>query len=370
VIPSATDPTTPHLTRGDRVRSTIPGLARPFSDSEISAFLGRETTYSRIAGVGSFVPEKRLANEHFESMLRMTDADIFSRTGISERRIADPGDAASDLASRASVEALHSAGVRPEEIDLIIVATVTPDTLMPSTACWLQASLGCGSAMAFDINAACSGFVYALSVADNMIRAGAARCALVVGVDVFSRIMDYQDRSTCILFGDGAGAVVLRATGGELRILSTHLFADGGSASRIEVPAGGSRIPASHQSIDQRLHSMVMRKGTEVFRSAVEKMSEAVLQALDHNGSTAEEIDLVIPHQANIRIIEAVADRLRMPREKFFTNLDRYGNTSAASVPLALDEAVAAGRVEQGDLIMLAAFGAGYTWGSALVRWG
>lgn len=330
----------------------------------------QQVTCSRIAGTGSYAPETKLTNKHLEQMVDTTDDWIQARTGIVERRIASKDEAASDLAFRAAQRALASAGMKCEDIDLIIVATVTPDTLMPSTACWLQGMLGCQRAIAFDISAACSGFVYALSVADNFIRAGSAQSALVVGVDLFSKIMNYEDRSTCILFGDGAGAVVLEATTGESRILSTHLFADGNFADVLEVPGGGSRVPASHESVDQRLHTMLMRNGQEVFKSAVRSISDAVMHALEQNDLKIEDVDLLVPHQANIRIIEAIGQRLGLAKGKVYTNLDRYGNTSAASIPLALDEAVRAGKVKPGDLVMLAGFGSGFTWGSALVRWG
>jgi len=342
----------------------------PSIDGVPMGWFQQQTTYSRISGTGSYAPENRLTNRDLEQMVDTSDAWIQSRTGIQERRIAQKEQAASDLAYEAAHKALVSAGMLPEDIDLIVVATVTPDTMMPSTACWLQAKLQCKRAIAFDVSAACSGFVYALAVADNFIRAKSAQSALVVGVDTFSKIMNYQDRNTCVLFGDGAGAVVLEATTGDNHILSTHLFSDGAYADMLEVPAGGSRMPATQETVDQRMHTMVMRNGQEVFKSAVRSMSEAVQHALEQNDLAIEDVDLLIPHQANIRIIEAVGQKLGLSSEKVFTNLDRYGNTSAASVPLALDEAVRAGKIKSGDVVVLAAFGAGFTWGSAIVRWG
>lgn len=346
-----------------------PRLA-PSIDGVPMGWFQRQMTYSRIAGTGSYAPENKLTNRDLEQMVDTSDVWIQSRTGIQERRIARKDQAASDLAAEAAQKALKAAGLLPDDIDLIVVATVTPDTMMPSTACWLQAKLQCKRAMAFDVSAACSGFVYALSVADNFIRAGSAQSALVVGVDTFSKIMNYQDRNTCVLFGDGAGAVVLEATTGDSHILSTHLFSDGAYADILEVPAGGSRMPATQETVDQRLHTMVMRNGQEVFKSAVRSMSEAIQHALEQNDLTVEDVDLLIPHQANIRIIEAVGQKLGLSSEKVFTNLHHYGNTSAASIPLALDEAVRADKIKSGDVVALAAFGAGFTWGSAIVRWG
>ncbi|HTD53150.1 MAG TPA: beta-ketoacyl-ACP synthase III [Thermoanaerobaculia bacterium] len=330
----------------------------------------RQTAYGRIAGTGSYVPEGRLTNQDLQKLVETTPEWIQTRTGIGERRVVGEGQAASDLALPAARRALESARVGAEEIDLIVVATVTPDTWMPSTACWLQARLKCRRAIAFDVNAACSGFVYALSIADNFIRAGKVKSALVVGVDVFSKIVNYQDRGTCLLFGDGAGAVVLEATTGDSRVLSTHLYADGSGAKALEVPAGGSRLPACHETVERGLHTVTMPSGQEIFRSAVRGMTEAVQAALDENKVTVADLTLLIPHQANIRILEAVGERLGVDRSRLFTNLERYGNTSAASIPLALDEASRGGRLAPGDLVMLTAFGAGFTWGSALVRWG
>jgi 3-oxoacyl-[acyl-carrier-protein] synthase III len=354
----------------EEVRLPIgPGRATSFEEVEAD-WLGWQDTRSRVAGTGSYVPEITRRNGELASRIGESDTWIRSRTGISERRIAPPEQAASDLALEASRRALASAGVSADQLDLIVVATVTPDTPMPSTACRLQALLKCRGAAAFDVSAACSGFLYALAVADNFVRAGSAQCALVVGVDLFSRIVNDEDRSTCLLFGDGAGAVVLQATHGDSRILSTHLFADGAEAGALEIPAGGSRMPPSHASVDRKLHTIVMPDGQQIFRAAVQGMSEAARTALEANGLTSRDLTLIIPHQANLRIIEALGERLGLAKDRIYTNIDRYGNTSAASIPLALDEAARASRLKAGDLLMLTAFGSGFTWGSALVRWG
>ncbi len=328
----------------------------------------RTETLSVISGTGSYTPENRLTNLELNASLALAAEFIQTRTGILERRIAAPQQAASDLALIAAKNALTAAHIAADQIDLIVVATVTPDNAMPSVACRLQGMLGCQAVAAFDVNAACSGFVYALTIADNFIRAGSAQTALVVGVDIFSRIMNYRDPTTCILFGDGAGAVVLTAasSGG---ILATQLHSDGSRAEMISIPAGGSRLPASHDTVAQGLHAMSMRNGGDVFRSAVAKMSECISSLLRENGLSVQDVDLLIPHQANIRIISAICERLGLAPERVFSNLERYGNTSAASVPLALDEAVKGGRICSGDNIVLAAFGAGLTWGSALLRW-
>ena len=326
--------------------------------------------YSRIAGLGSYAPELRLTNTQLNGMLGIGGDWIESRTGIRERRIAGSGQATSDLACEAGRHALHSSGLRPADIDLLVVATVTPDTPMPSAACRVQHMLECRRAVAFDVSAACSGFTYALSIADNFIRTKAARTALVFGADTFSRIMNYQDRSTCILFGDGAGALVLEPARGTDGIISTQIFSDGSGAPMLEIPAGGSRLPASRQSVDAHLHSMVMSNGQDVFRIAVTSLCSAVTRILDENNLDAGDIGLLVPHQANARILEAVRDRLGLSPRKIFTNVERFGNTSAASIPLALDEAVKGGWVKPGDWVVLASFGAGFTWGSALIRWG
>jgi len=324
---------------------------------------------ARIAGTGSYVPEKVLTNFDLEKMVETSDEWITTRTGIKERRIAEETIAASDMAVEAGKRALEAAGVEPEELDLIIVATITPDTLLPSTACWTQAKLGAVNAWAFDLIAACSGFVYSLAVGSQFIETGRYKNVLVVASEVLSRITDYQDRTTCILFGDGAGAVVLQPCEDEDEgILYFSLGADGTGAEYAIVPAGGSRIPASHESVDGRLHYIKMN-GRELFKFAVTKMKDLIKEAMDYCGWEEKDVKLIVPHQVNQRIMEAAMERLGMGMDKLMINIDKYGNTSAASIPIALDEAVRGGRVEDGDGVILVAFGGGLTWGCAAVRW-
>jgi len=323
---------------------------------------------SRIIGVGSYVPKNVLTNFDLEKMVDTSDEWILDRTGIRERRIASADEATSDLAFEASRIALKDAGIKPGDIDFIIVATVTPDMLFPSTACIVQQKLGISGMFAFDISAACSGFIYALSVADQYIKSGLYRTGLVIGADVFSRLVDWTDRSTCVLFGDGAGAVVLQGDNGSRGIISTHLHSDGTLWDLLYVPGGGSRNPPSESMLQKRLQYIKMR-GNETFKVAVNTLSEAIREVLKYNGLTPEDIKLFIPHQANSRIIQAVCKKLDLPMEKFKMNLDIYGNTSAASIPIALHEAVMEGRVADGDYILLEAFGGGLTWGSALIEW-
>jgi 3-oxoacyl-[acyl-carrier-protein] synthase-3 len=322
---------------------------------------------ARIAGTGSYVPERVLTNADLERMVATSDAWIVERTGIRERRIAAPGEACSDLGTRAAARALEAAGVAPADLDLILVATCTGDAPLPSTACLIQQRLGAVRAAACDLSAACSGFVYGLAVGDAYVRTG-SRHVLVVGAEVMSMLTDWSDRNTCVLFGDGAGAVVLSPTEGERGILSSHLHSDGNLWELIYVPGGGSRIPPSEKMLADGLQYLKM-KGNETFKVAVKMLEEAAREALTANGLTVKDLDLFVPHQANLRIIKAVAARLELPMEKVVLNLDRYGNTSAASIPLALDEAVRAGRVRGGSLVMIEAFGAGLTWASALIRW-
>ncbi len=320
-----------------------------------------------IAGTGSYVPERVLTNADLERTVSTSDAWIMERTGIRERRIAAKGEACSDLGTKAAELALKSAGVSAADLDLILVATCTGDALLPSTACLIQHRLGASRAAACDISAACCGFVYALSVADAYIKTG-SRHVLVVGSEVMSAITDWTDRNTCVLFGDGAGAVVLSPVEGERGILSSHLHSDGTLWDLICVPGGGSRVPPSEKMLMERLQYVKMR-GNETFKVAVRTLEEVAREALSANHLSVEDIDLYIPHQANLRIITAVAARLGLPLERVVLNMDRYGNTSAASIPLALDEAVKAGRVKDGSLIMLGAFGSGLTWASAVIRW-
>jgi 3-oxoacyl-[acyl-carrier-protein] synthase III len=322
---------------------------------------------SRIVGTGAYVPDRVLTNADLERMVATSDAWILERTGIRERRIAAPGQACSDLGTRAAQQALAAAGVEPADLDMILVATCTGDQPLPSTACLIQAQLGARRAAACDLSAACCGFVYALSVADAYVKTG-SRYVLVVGSEVMSAITDWTDRGTCILFGDGAGAAVVGPAEGNRGILSTHLHSDGGLGDLICVPGGGSDMPPSEKMLTEKAQYLKM-KGNETYKVAIKTLEEVARETLSAHGLTVNDIDLYVPHQANIRILKAVADRLQLPMEKIFMNIDRYGNTSAASIPLALDEAVKSGRVKDGSLVMIGAFGAGLTWASALIRW-
>ncbi len=322
---------------------------------------------ARIEGTGSYVPDRVLTNADLERMVDTSDAWIVERTGIRERRIAGPGETCSDLGVKAAERALAAAGVAAAELDLILVATCTGDAPLPATACLLQHRLGAVRAAACDISAACSGFVYALAVGDAYIRSGYRR-VLVVGAEVMSILMDWTDRQTCILFGDGAGAVVLGPATGDRGILSSHLHSDGNLWDLICVPGGGSRTPPSEKMLAEGLQYLKM-KGNETFKVAVRTMEEVTREALTANRLSIDDLDLYIPHQANVRILKAVASRLGLPMDKVVMNMDRYGNTSAASIPLALDEAVRAGRVREESLVLLEAFGGGLTWAASLIRW-
>jgi 3-oxoacyl-[acyl-carrier-protein] synthase-3 len=322
---------------------------------------------SRIIGLGMYAPPKELTNVDLEKMVDTSDSWIMERTGIRTRRIAEPGSACSDLCLEAARRALADAGVSPSEIDIIVVGTCTPDMPMPSTACFLQQKIGAGRAFALDVSAACSGFLYALSTADAMIRAGRGKKALVVGGEILSTVLDFTDRNTCILFGDGAGAVVLSECPEGEGVLSCHLHSDGNLWELIYVPGGGTVHPYGPEVEEKRMHAIRLA-GNEVFKQAVTKMAEVSLEALEKNGVSVSDITLVVPHQANLRIINAVGKRLGVPEEKVFVNLERFGNTSAASIPIALTEAREQGRFAKGDLVLLTAFGAGLTWGSALMR--
>ena len=328
-----------------------------------------ERPIAQVASVGTAVPERVLTNHDLSQVLDTSDEWIVERTGIRERRIAAPEQSVAMLSRDASLIALERAGVGPEELDAIVLATASPDRLLPSTACDLQALLGATNAAAFDIAAACPGYVYALTVAEGLIASEQSRTVLVVGAEKLSTITDFEDRSTAILFGDGAGAsVVRRADGSGRGLLSTFLRSDGRLAPLLYRPGGGSADPISEKVVCERSHYMKMA-GREVFKAAVLAMAEACDEALTRAGVSAEEIDLLIPHQANLRIIEATAKHAGMPMSKVMVNLDRYGNTSSASIPLALDQAIAEGRVRPGSLLLLVAFGAGFTWGSAVIRW-
>ena len=323
---------------------------------------------TRIIATGSYAPEKILTNFDLEKMVDTTDEWIRSRTGMVERHISSESEATSDLGAAAAREALKNAGMKPEEIDLILTATITPDMFFPSTACFIQEKIGAKQVPAFDILAACSGFIYGLSISDSFIRTGTFKNILLIGAETLTKITDWKDRNTCVLFGDGAGAVLLRGEKGEAGVLSTHLYSDGGLWSLLNLPGGGSRNPTSVNSLRQGLHFIKMN-GNETFKVAVRSLEQASRDALSHNGLDPAQIALFIPHQANYRIIQAVASRLNFPLEKVCINLEKYGNTSAASIPLAFHEAVASGRIKADDLILLSAFGGGMTWGSAVIRW-
>ncbi len=327
---------------------------------------------AHVVGWGKYVPERVLTNEDLSRMVDTSDDWILARTGIAERRIADDGETTSTMATEAAWRALTSAGLTPAQVDLIIVATATPDHAFPATACLVQDALGARNAAAFDLSAGCTGFVYALGVAADIVAArDAARVpatALVIGSETLSRITDWNDRSTCVLFGDGAGAVVLQSNGSPGGVLSTFLGADGSGGDLLYLPAGGCHEPASHRTVSEGLHYLRMR-GREVFRFAVRAMPEAARQVLEQTGLTPADVDLVVPHQANERILEAACRALDLPREKMYTNLERYGNTSAASIPIALCEAVEEGRIQRDDVVVCVGFGAGLTWGAAALRW-
>ncbi|MFZ1744858.1 MAG: beta-ketoacyl-ACP synthase III [Nitrospirales bacterium] len=322
---------------------------------------------SLILGTGAYVPKRVLTNADLERMVETSDTWIIERTGIRERRVVDPGQACSDLAVEAAQRALIAADVAASEIDLILLATCTGDSPLPSTACLIQHRLGANRAAACDISAACCGFIYALAIADAYVKNG-MRHVLVIGSEVMSAITDWTDRNTCVLFGDGAGAVVVGQGTEGSGILSTHLHANGGLSDMIQVPGGGSREPASKEVLQEK-RCFIKMKGNETFKIAVKSMEEATKEALEANKLAMDDIDLFIPHQANMRILNAVGQRLGLAREKLMINLDRFGNTSAASIPLALDQAVREGRIHKGSVVLLAAFGAGLTWASAVVRW-
>ncbi len=323
-----------------------------------------------IKSLATYVPPRVLTNADLEKMVETSDEWILQRTGIRERHIVDPGVATSDLAKEAAEEAIRRAGLTPADIDLIIVGTVTPDMLFPSTACLVQDKIGANKAWGFDLSAACSAFTYALTVGSQLISAGAANHVLVIGADVMSSIIDYTDRATCVLFGDGAGAVVLGVSEDpSIGILDFEHKVDGSGGPALCMPAGGSRQPATRETVDHRLH-YVKQEGHAVFKFAVRNTGEICERLLQRNGVTAQDLDLFVSHQANRRIIMSAAERIGMPEDKVIINIDRFGNTTAATIPLALNDAVLSGRLRRGDLILLASVGAGFTVGSVLVRWG
>ena len=321
-----------------------------------------------ITGVGSYLPKRVMTNADLEKLVDTSDEWIVSRTGIRERRIAAKNEFTSNLAAEAAKKAMTNAGIKPEQIDLIIVATITPDMPFPATACLVQQLIGATQAAAFDLEAACSGFIFALEVGQQFIMSRTYDTVLVIGAEKLSSIIDWTDRNTCVLFGDGAGAAILQNRPSSHGLLTAIMGADGGKAGLLSMPGGGSRQPATVDSLAARLHHLRM-DGKEVFKSAVNAMLTAAREALERCEIDASQIACIIPHQANRRIIDAVADRLDVAPEKFFINLEKYGNTSAASVAIALDEAVQAGRVKRGDLILLLVFGAGLTWGAAVIEW-
>lgn len=320
-----------------------------------------------ILGVGSYVPETIIDNFYFEKIMDTSDEWIKTRTGISERRHASENEATSDLSTKAALKAIECANLTPNDIDLIIVATATPDMIFPSTACLVQENIGAINAAAFDISVACSGFLYGMTIAKQFVDTKMYKNVLVIGAETLSRFLDYSDRTTSILFGDGAGAVVIGNVecGG---ILSTYLGSDGSGADALNIPAGGSKLPATQKTIDNKLHSIKMA-GNSVYKFAVRIMGEASLKALEMANLTTEDIDCLIPHQANTRIIDASAKKLKLDKDKVFVNLDKYGNMSAASVPVAMDEAYRQGKIKKGDNVVLVGFGGGLTWGASVINW-
>jgi len=321
-----------------------------------------------IVGTGRSVPERVMTNADLEKIVDTSDEWITTRTGIKERRIAEEGETLADFAVEAGRQALESSGVAPEDIGLLVLATVTPDMPIPATACTIQHSLGCVNAAAFDMAAGCSGFIYAQSVAKQFLLSGRCEHALVIGAELLSKYIDWKDRSTCVIFADGAGAVVMSAGDPPRGLLASAMHSDGSMTDFIYMPGGGTKHPPSQQMIDERLHYIRMR-GNETFKMAVRSLDEVCREVLGHAGLSTTDVDLFVPHQANLRIINAVGHRLGLTDEQCFVNIDRYGNTSAASIPIALDEAVRHGRVQQGSIVLMAAFGAGLTWAGSVARW-
>ncbi len=323
---------------------------------------------SKILGTGSYVPEKVLTNADLEKIVDTSDEWITTRTGIKERRVSEADVPSSELALKAAQKALEMAQIPPQKLDLILVATVTPDHMFPSTACLLQHKLGARKVMAYDLSAGCTGFIYGVIQADKFIRSGAAKYVLVVGVEELTKITNWTDRSTCVLFGDGAGAVIMGPSNDNAGIMATYAASDGSLKELLYQPAGGSAMPASKETVEKNLHTVVML-GNEVFKHAVRSMEEAALKGLELAGLSLDELDWLVPHQANIRIIDFLARRLKLPMERVVVTIDKYGNTSAASIPISLDEAVRDGRIKPGDNVLMVAFGAGFTWGSVVMRW-
>ncbi len=322
-----------------------------------------------IAGTGSYLPEKVMTNDDLSKIVDTNDEWIFSRTGIRERRIAAEGEFTSHLATKAAEKAIEDSGIAAEDIDLIIVATITPDTLTPATACYVQENIGAKKAVAFDISAACSGFLYAMKIAKRMIEGGASTNALIIGAEKLSAFVNWTDRTTCVLFGDGAGAAVLRKSEeGEGEIIATDIGTDGAQTHLLNIPGGGSACPTTVKNAGEGLAALAM-SGQEVFKHAVRRMKTSANTVIERAGLQPEDIALVIPHQANVRIIDAIADRLAVPNDRVFVNLHKYGNTSAAAIAIALDEANHTGKIKRGDKIVMVAFGAGMTWAAAAIEW-
>jgi 3-oxoacyl-[acyl-carrier-protein] synthase III len=321
-----------------------------------------------IIGTGSYLPEKVLSNADLERLVDTSDEWIMTRTGIRERRIAADDEFTSDLAAKAALNAIANAGITAEEIDLILVATITPDMFFPSTACFVQQKIGAKRAACFDVSAACSGFLYAIEIAQQFINSHTYNTILVIGAEKLSCIVDWTDRNTCVLFGDGAGAAILRHRGGSHGVMATHMGSDGSFSDILYIPGGGCRFPLHKGNIDQRLNAIKMN-GKETYKQAINAMLTAAAAALGSAGLTVEDLACIIPHQANMRIIEAIAERMNVPLERFMVNLDRFGNTSAAAVAIALDEANRTGRMKEGDYILMVVFGGGLTWASSVVQW-
>jgi 3-oxoacyl-[acyl-carrier-protein] synthase-3 len=323
---------------------------------------------ARIVGMGMYVPPKVMTNDDLAEIVDTSDEWITQMTGIKERRFTEGDTTTSDLAAEASRRALEDAGIDAGEVDMVIVGTATPDMFFPSTACLVQAKIGAKDAFAYDMAAGCSGFIYGLVIAEQFVARGTIETALVVGAENLTKFMDMTDRNTCVLFGDGAGAAVVRACDPPKGLLTHYLGSDGSLGKLLEFPAGGSRMPTTHETVDGRFHYIKM-EGRKVYVNAVRAMGDSVVKVLQQAGYTGDDLDILFPHQANIRIITSVAERAGTPMEKVYVNIDRYGNTSAASIPIAMVEAIEAGRLREGMLAGLVAFGAGFTWGAALIRW-
>ncbi|MDO8955694.1 MAG: beta-ketoacyl-ACP synthase III [Deltaproteobacteria bacterium] len=323
---------------------------------------------SRIIATGSYAPPKVLTNFDLEKMVETTDEWIISRSGIRERRIVETNVSTSDLGTQAALRALNAAGLSPEDLDFIITGTNSPDMFFPCTGCFIQAKIGAKKAAAFDVSAGCTSFIHALSLADKFIKEDPSRKVMVLGAEIMSKVTDWTDRATCVLFGDGAGAIILAGEEGERGVLSTHLHSDGSLWELLYMPGGGSANPSSYETVDKRMHYIKMA-GNQLFKVAVRALADVSQEALKFNGLKSEDIDIMIPHQANTRIIEAAAKLIGFPMEKVFLNIEKYGNTSSATIPIAMDEVQREGKVKAGDLMLLCSFGTGVTWGSAVIRW-